>query len=320
MRAGISGFEELPYSDDLGEPIIGAAVPDLDHKLSRFERLVELLFLALTDSLNSLPDVPIDQIPLIIGLAELDRPGGGGIYAQQIIRAVEKKLAVRFHQRFSKVIAEGNTSGFMALRLADKLIRAHNVPACLVCGVDSYINASALNWLDRHWRLKTEDNSDGVIPGEAAAAVMVSAERSSRTFPDVRVIGMGFAQEKAYILSDQPLLGLGLAEAARRGLAAAKMEMHEIDFRLSDLTGESYGFKEQGLSEMKLMRSHREELLPLWHIAESTGDTGAAAGVCQLVLSFHAFRGGYAPGASVLCYTSAILGGRAVAVLRVTAT
>ena len=52
-------------------------------------------------------------------------------------------------------------------------------PACLVCGVDSYINARSLHWLDRNSRLKTPANSDGVIPGEAAAACWSSDERAA---------------------------------------------------------------------------------------------------------------------------------------------
>ena len=90
--------------------------------------------------------------------------------------------------------------------------------------------------------------------------------------------------------------------------------MHEIDFRFSDVGGESYGFREQALMLSRLLKEHRE-WTPLWHNAESIGETGAASGVGQLVVVHHAFRKLYAPGPRVSCVASADSGDRAVAVL-----
>src|SRR5207237_7968617 len=124
-------------------------------------------------------------------------------------------------------------------------------------GADSYVDGRALRWLEEHWRLKTDDNSDGVIPGEAAAAVFLQPHAPAPAAALAEVVGLGFAQEKAHVLSEDPLLGLGLAAAARQALAEAGLRLHEIDFRLSDVTGESYGFKEQSLVLARLMRVRR---------------------------------------------------------------
>jgi 3-oxoacyl-[acyl-carrier-protein] synthase-1 len=159
-------------------------------------------------------------------------------------------------------------------------------------------------------------NSNGVIPGEAAACVLVErSEAEPKQVCVARVVGLGFAQEKAPILSEDPLLGLGLTEAARSALAEAQLPMHEIDYRLSDVTGESYGFKEQALMLSRLLKVRRE-CLPIWQCADSIGETGAAAGVCQLVAAVHAWRKRYAPGKRAICCTSAVPGYRAVAVLQ----
>src|SRR5213592_1149933 len=91
--------------------------------------------------------------------------------------------------------------------------------------------------------------------------------------------------------------------------------MHEIGFRLSDVTGESYGFREQTLLITRLLRVRREEGFPIWHCAENFGDTGAAAGIVQLIVAFHAYQKGYAPGKIAMCFTSADSGRRAVALL-----
>ena len=96
-------------------------------------------------------------------------------------------------------------------------------------------------------------------------------------------------------MTDEPLLGVGLTRAADLALTEAGVGMHDIDFRLSDVTGESYGFKEQVLAVNKLLKVHKEEF-PLWHYADAIGDTGAAAGLCQLAIAYQAFVKGYAPG------------------------
>jgi 3-oxoacyl-[acyl-carrier-protein] synthase-1 len=173
---------------------------------------------------------------------------------------------------------------------------------------------ATLFWLDRHYRLKTPANRDGVIPGEAAAAVLVQAKPSAAAMAEV--IGLGFGKEQAPILSEEPLLGRGLADAARSALSEVQLGLHEMDLRLSDVTGELYEFKELPLVEGRLMRVIRKEAQPLWHWAEAIGDSGAAAGVAQLVLADQAFRKGYAPGQQAICLTSSVTGERAVAVLR----
>lgn len=311
MRAGIAGFDELPYRDNSGEPIIGAMVPGLDPELSRMDRLVEMLAMALTDTLSNAPDLPLETVPLIVCLAEPDRPGGGAPYAADMIAAVEERLDLSFHPTLSGAIAQGHVSGFVALDHARTLIENQDVDQCLICGVDSYINASALNWLDRHWRLKTEENSDGVIPGEASAAILVMYETAKSAS---RVRGIGFATEPAHILSDEPLLGLGLATSARNALAAAELDIADTSFRLSDVTGEHYGFKEQALAIARLMRTDAGEF-PIWHLADCIGDTSAAAGLCQLAMTHQAFAKGFAPGPRAIGFTSSDLGARSAVVV-----
>ena len=126
--------------------------------------------------------------------------------------------------------------------------------------------------------------------------------------------GLGFGFEKVNVLSEEPLLGLGLTQAIRTALADAKLQMHEIDFRISDVAGENYGFKEQALTLGRVMRARREKL-PIWHSADSIGETGAAAAVEQMVTAYHSFTKQYSPGDRVACYASALSGDRAAAII-----
>jgi 3-oxoacyl-[acyl-carrier-protein] synthase-1 len=317
MRAKIAKFDALPYMDNAGEPIVGAIVPDLELPLGlkRRERLVELLSLAVKDCLVSGALKETGRIPLLVGLAEPGRPGGGADWSESILRDVQVRLDVRFDPKLSTALPKGNTAGFEALRLARDALQSPTVPACLVAGVDSLINAGTLSWLERHAQLKTTDNSDGVIPGEGAACVLLArSEAEPKSGCVARVLGLGFAEEEDSISNGLPVSGLGLANAARAALAEAGLAMHEIDFRFSDLGGEGFAFKEQSLALARLLKVRRE-CLPLWLSADTIGQTGAAAGVCALVVVLQAYRKRYSPGKRAICFTTARTGVRAAVVL-----
>jgi 3-oxoacyl-[acyl-carrier-protein] synthase-1 len=314
MRAKVAKFNDLPYRDNEGEPIVGAVVPGLPFDMRKHQRLVELLCMALRDCLGSGEVKSTERIPLIVGLAEPERPGGAA-GTDSIIREVEAALGLRFNPKLSRTIPMGHVAGFEAMRQAREILKDGGVSVCLVCGVDSLINAAALRWLEQHDRLKTPGNSDGVIPGEGAAGILVSRPEDEPSGGCVaRIIGLGFAHEKSSILTEEPLLAEGLASAGRSALAEAGLQMHEIDFRLSDVSGESYGFREQALVGSRLMRVRRE-CLPIWHCADAIGDTGAAAGVCQMIAAQQAFRRRHAPGRRAIGFTSSTQGARAAAVL-----
>jgi len=313
MRAGIAGFAELPFHDRQNEPIIGASIPAPGLGTRRRSRLVRLLALALEDLRRVRPDKDWKKVPLLVGLAEVNRPGGAEDLVATVVDEVQQMLGVQFHPSLSTALPLGHVAGLAGMQLARESARNGSAPESVVSGVDSYVNGAALDWLEKEHRLKTPDNTDGVIPGEAAAAVLVE---NRPTMGAAQIVGLGFGHEKAGVLSEEPLLGLGLADAGRKALAEAALGFHEIDFRLSDVTGENYGFREHTLAHARLMRVVRHEDHAMWHAADSIGDTGAAAGVVQLVMAMAAWGKAYAPGTRAACFTSSVPGERAVAILR----
>jgi 3-oxoacyl-[acyl-carrier-protein] synthase-1 len=312
LRAGISAFGELPYWDCEKRSVIGAQVPGLGERQFG-DRLVAMLAPALHECMMSVPDTRWQNVPLIVGLPELDRPGGAARISSVILSRLQLALRVEFHPQFSEVITSGHTSGFMGLGISRQLLNSSSVPGCLVCAVDSYINASTIWWLDQTYRLKRENHMDGLVPGEAAAAVFLEQHQASQ---GVNVVGLGFGRERAHLLCDEPLMGNGLADAARAALGEAGWGFHDIDFRVADVTGETYGFREHTLVEARLVTTVRIEPQPIWHAADCIGDTGAAAGVVQLAWVAAAMQKGYAPGPRTLCFTSSLGGSRAVAALQ----
>jgi 3-oxoacyl-[acyl-carrier-protein] synthase-1 len=315
IRARMNRFRESGYTDDDAEPIVCSALSLLPDELSYPERALALLTLAVNDATKGQAVFMSTGVPLFVGLPAPERPGGSleEVVGQALARLGEES-GLRLDAARSRGFPTGRTGGLRALAEARALLeRDVHLPGCLVAGVDSLVNAPALAWLARQGRLKRTGNSDGVIPGEAAACVFVTRKRQAEPLP-LEVTGLGFAQEQATLDSDEPLRGLGLAKACRLALGEAGLELSEVDFRLADASGEGYAAKEVALASARLLRV-RKESLPLWLPAESIGETGAAASVVALVLAAVGMRRGYAPGQRALICASSDEGDRAAAVV-----
>ncbi len=309
MRAGVSRFTELPHADQTGEAILGAVVPGLSPDLRGRRRLVELLAQAFQYSLASLPrDLSATDLPIILCVREPALPAN---QIDGVLAEASARLAVPLRCTDAVCLPAGPVGVFEAFIHARALVR-ETTQACLVAAVDSLVDARTLSWLDRKRRLKTALQSDGLIPGEAAGVALVSDRALTGSALVVR--GLGFAVETATALNHEPLLGKGMTVAVRGALDEAGVAMHEVDFRLSDVAGESYAFEELVLAQARVARQTRSSQ-PLWHPADMVGDCGAASGLVQLSWVEQAFARGYAPGPISLLHASAAAGGRAAAVV-----
>ena len=66
--------------------------------------------------------------------------------------------------------------------------------------------------------------------------------------PQLVLMGLGFGVEKATIESEEPLRGDGLMQAIKGSLSDAGVDMSWLDFRIADVSGEQYWFKEASLA------------------------------------------------------------------------
>jgi len=310
LRAGVTGFAALDYRDRAGEPLVGAAVEALPPGLRGVDRqsaLVRLAFEAL--DATSAKHLRAASLPLILCTREAERPGArlGGLLGD--LRWPDGTPHVYGQTAH---IAGGTVGVVQALDLARAMFREGKVRACLVVAVDSLIDTRVLSWLDRAGRLKTSLQSDGLIPGEAAGLVLVSQEPPKQA--GLAVLGVGLGDEPATITNEEPFRADGMTVALRAALAEAALGLHEVDFRLSDVAGESYAFEELVLAQTRLMRQVRPSQ-PLWHPADSVGDCGAAAGFVQLAWAEQAWARGYAPGPVAALHASGSFRRRAAAVV-----
>jgi 3-oxoacyl-[acyl-carrier-protein] synthase-1 len=156
-------------------------------------------------------------------------------------------------------------------------------------------------------------NSNGFVPGEAGAAVMV--EPGSPSWPtELRILGTGLAREESTIASDRPLRGEGITRAARGALLDAGLDIHDTSYRITDLSGEHYKFKEAAFVAGRFLRRPLPKLYDLWHPIEFIGETGAANVPISLALAFHAGQKQYANGPRTLMHFGNDDGERAAAV------
>ncbi|MEN0108402.1 MAG: hypothetical protein AAGC84_18550 [Pseudomonas sp.] len=312
MRGAIDNFRESRFMDKGGKWLLAATVP-LDQPWQGRHKLVKMAARAIAEALNDLAGVPSEQIPLLLGVAEQGRPGRLPDLDTQLIADIEAELGRRFHPA-SSVIARGRVSGAVALLNARKMLESSHGHV-LVAGVDSFLGAPTLLAYEQQQRLLTSQNSNGFIPGEGAAAVLVGRALASETW-QLTCVGLGFGMEKAAInnAEDLPLRGDGITQAVRAALQEAGCGLESMDYRLTDLSGEQYYFKEASLALSRNLRV-RKEYFPLWHPADCIGECGAAIGPAMLAVALAAARKGYGEGPNVFCHLGNDAGERAVVLL-----
>ncbi|MDH5531532.1 MAG: 3-oxoacyl-ACP synthase, partial [Paracoccaceae bacterium] len=165
-------------------------------------------------------------------------------------------------------------------------------------------------------RLLTPDNANGFIAGEAAGAVLCSATKGG-----LRLAGLGLAREEAFIYNglDEdglhlPLRGDGMTAAYKAALDEANVDLAHVEYRIADLIGEQFFFKQSNLACLRLERG-RKEFQDLWSPGENIGNVGSAVVPLMLGLALTAAEKGYAGGSPVLLEASGDDGACGAAVL-----
>ena len=307
FRARIDGVQETHFVATGGSRLKGAIV-QLEEPWQGVPRLARLVSGPIAECLNLIPNHTSDDIPLLLGVAESDRPGRFPYLDSFILTEVQAALDVRFHPS-SRTVPMGRVAGAAGMREASRLVNEAGFPRVIVAGVDSYLVSATLASFHERGRLLTEDNSNGFIPGEAGAALLCGPDGDDRS--GVSILSLGFAVEQAVIGGDHPLRGDGLTHAFQHALLSAGLEMAQVGYRLSSMNGEQYWSKEIDLATIRLLRGRHDEI-DLWHPASCIGEVGAASLPISLGLAAAAASGRWAPGDPALVAAANDDGRRAV--------
>src|SRR5262249_72697 len=106
----------------------------------------------------------------------------------------------------------------------------------------------------------------------------------------------------------------GLTAAIKSALSDASCQLHDLNYRITDLSGEQYYFKEAALALGRILRQRKDEF-DIWHPAECIGECGAAAGLPAPAGAAAACRKAYTLGPHILTHMANDSGQRSATVL-----
>lgn len=316
IRAGISRVQEHPYLVDArGEPLRAAFDARLDGGLSGCERMLALAERCLHQLATHLPPRRELAVPLLLSAPE-PRPGFTEVDAQHLARGLTRSYGpLRMHS--ARVVSHGHAGGLEAIHQAAQLVSSTAQDACVVGGVESWLEPRTLAWLSSRRRLVGTNSRSAFFPGEGACFALVlshAARRSLGVRSLATIRGSGVATERCSLLSGVDNLAHGLTAAVRDACASLGGPAGIVDGVYCDLNGESYRAQEWGLAILRLHGWLRD---PAGHIAPADrwGDLGAATGTALAMLPIAAWQRGYERGPLALLFAGSDAGRRAAVVL-----
>lgn len=333
LRTRLNHFTESGFLDTRGERVVAARVelpahaeapdgahmpPGYDPERHPVHRQVELLARAVRECAHGLPFIDAATVPLLVCASEITRPGRPSDLDAQLMDGLMARLRCRFAPQ-SAVYAYGQAAIGMAMHHAFELLQQH--PVVLLAGVDSLADFHTLGALHARGRILATDRMEGYIPGEAACALLLGrpgqVERIPPRFsnrpalqappappphpyarpvasPALYCMGYSVTREAALPDSDLPVHGQALMEAIRGALAPIDAQgagAAQVGLRICSHLHSHHRAKEMALACERAAVS----ATPQWCLADSLGETGAAAGPLVLAAAYAAMHKGYSP-------------------------
>jgi 3-oxoacyl-[acyl-carrier-protein] synthase-1 len=319
-RAGIGGFSMHPFLlDTVGEPIRIACRPGADLERPCLDRCEEMLADVIDEVLSG-PAAPLLANRRAIGLhlaLPTPRPGWPEDAAARLLGGVSRRHANVFRDLVP--FAAGHAAGYLALDAAMRDIAALRLDACVLVGVDSYLTAETLEWLEAEEQLHgagRSNNAWGFIPGEAAGALLIVGDRFAAgkgEAPFGEVIGVGLGREANRMKTAAVCTGDGLTRAFRAALDHLPAA-EQVQNVYCDMNGETYRADEYGFTALRVkerVSAPTDFVAP----ADCWGDIGAASAPLHVMLALIAHRKRYSKGPVSLAWASSEAGDRGAVVV-----
>jgi 3-oxoacyl-[acyl-carrier-protein] synthase I len=266
-------FGDTKASGPAGDPITGALTP-LTPKLRGVERVAGLGLLALCECVAAAPESPA-ALPLIVcAPSAVDLGATEG----ELLDRILADAALPIDLARSRVIARGKDALPEALTIADQMLRARQPGGCYLLGADSLVTPERLRRLVSAGLVVDGVNSDGFVPGEGAAALLLLPREDRGTM--ALIAGVGTARDPG-LAKGAPATGQAIGQALEQAIAGARVRPALISAMAHDLSGSYALFEELALA---IGRPPLASIRGLKMIqpAFATGEIGAAAGVLSL--------------------------------------
>ncbi len=261
-------------------------VPSLDEFEDGQERVTKLGVMAMKKLIENESFTP-DLCPnagLFMALPEGDEVINSWSFDDSFVKDVTEQAGFPDF-KITKFNQFGSTGVFHALGEAARCLGQGLVDICIVGGVDSFLLEERLEWLDKTWRLNSQRNVDGFMPGESAVMLVIETVESAQSRGATilaKLDAAGFGIEANTLHSNKVSLGQGLTEAIS-GVLEAKQAPADYSFEYvyCDLNGESYAAGEWGMVLSRL-GDNFNKIKKLTHHASNCGELGAASGAFMI--------------------------------------
>jgi 3-oxoacyl-[acyl-carrier-protein] synthase-1 len=311
LRAGMDHFSESACVAQDGSPVRVAQL--MEENLWGPDRLAMWARYAIGECLERIAPAEHDGIPLLLLTAPSDRPLSTKRARIDTARAASEALEMSFPPT-SLIYAGGHAVlGKALLRAQEMLLAQNGVDKVLIAGLDSLIDAPVITHYLRQERLIVPGNSDGFLPGEGAAAIVL--ERAAPRDRGLHIAGIGLGQEAGRPDGSAPSRAQGLSNAMRQAMARAGVDCNVLAFRLSDQNGEVF-FAREAANAITRVAEPGGNIPQVLTTADCTGEIGAATGVLMLAWLHHLLPHSDAPGKCGLLHLADDQGARSAIVVR----
>ena len=286
LRAGVIAFSETPHISGSGEAIRTSCLVGLPPNTARADRMRLLGRLALADLVRNFERRPLGRLGFFIGMPEerTEDDGQALDFAERLAALVASAFDIPCPA--ARVYNVGRSSFFFALERAVAALGSGDCDAAIVGGVDSLCAPDTLRQFDTDRRLLGSVSSDGIIPGEGAAFVMLTTIRAAElTFGNIVCVSTG--REPQHFNSDGTNTASALSIALQAIRTHPKVAGCRADLLFTCETGERFWADEVAMAYFRNVALMPEPFVRTT-AGEAFGDLGAAAGAVQFAMGLEA--------------------------------
>jgi len=209
------------------------------------------------------------------------------------------------------VVSEDNIGVISSFKLMEELNTKEHIERFILIVVDSSIDAYALSWISSVGQLKTTKKPTGLIPGEAAAALLFETTNGYQNSGSKPLLGINSYNTKIEdnnLFSDIPSSGEALKLCIEETLHSLNLGQPYTGIVYTDLNGEEWRAREYsgarvGVSKNFLSQNVKEQIPAL-----SLGDVGVVNAACSLCMIVEAKKRAYLRNNNALVVASSATG------------
>jgi 3-oxoacyl-[acyl-carrier-protein] synthase I len=286
VRAGLVAFTETSHRSSAGDPIRVSSLTGVPPTATRRDRMTLLSRLALADLVREWEPKALRTLGLFVGLPEdvIDRRYDALAFVRGLAGLVA--AAVEVPCPVARGYERGRSAFFFALEGAITALHANECDGAIVGSVDSLCAAETLETLDTSRRLLGVVSSDGVIPGEGSAFLLLTASRVADG-EGSRVISVSTGREAHHFGTDTVNTAHGMSDVLRTIRQHPAVRGRRVDLLFTCETGERFWTDELAMAYLR-NAALMPEPFSRTTMGQAFGDAGAGAGSLQFTMGLQA--------------------------------